>query len=84
MEAYACLLKWLTLSYSGATVGEFLSRSADPALEAEINSLGAALFKLNERDSHWSGRRLANLVKEHRAAKYENAAKRSELGNLNP
>jgi len=84
MEAYACLLKWLTLSHPGATLGEFLSRSADPALEAEINSLGDALFKLNERDSHWSGRRLANLAKQHRAAKRENAAKRSELGNLNP
>jgi len=83
-EAYACLLKWLTLSYPGATVDEFLNRSADPALEAETNSLGAALFKLNERDSHWSGKRLANLAKQHRAAKKVSATKRSELSNLNP
>jgi hypothetical protein len=84
IEAYACLLKWLTLSYPGATVGEFLSRSADPALEAETNPLGAALFKRNERDSHWNGRRLADLAKQHRAVKHENATKRSELGKLNP
>jgi len=82
--AYTSLLKWLTLSYPGATVAEFLSRSADPALEAETNSLGASLFKPNERDSHWNGRRLADLAKQHRAAKHENAAKRTELGNLNP
>ncbi len=83
-EAYASLLKWLTRSHPGATVGEFLSRSADPALEAETGLLGASLFSKNNQSAQWNGRKMADLLKQHRRNHNTYTAKRPYLSKLNP
>jgi len=56
-QVYDRLLKWLSLAHPDATIHEFLSRLADPALSSETNNLGANLFAKNNQDTHWAGKK---------------------------
>ena len=81
-QAYGWLLKWLSRAYPDATLHQFLRRAADPALSTETNKLGASLFAKHNQDDHWSGRKMAELLKQHR--KTQLAVTGRALPNLNP
>jgi len=78
------LLKWLSLAYPDVTLHEFLSRVANPALSSEMNNLGASLFAENNQDTHWSGAKMADLLKLHRKSQTAITGKVQNLLQLNP
>ena len=83
-QAYEWLLKWLSLAYPDVTLHEFLSRVANPALSSEMNNLGASLFAENNQDTHWSGAKMADLLKLHRKSQTAITGKVQNLLQLNP
>jgi BatD DUF11 like domain len=83
-QAYEWLLKWLAIAYPGVTLHEFLSRAANPALSFETNSLGASLFAKNGQNTHWVGKKMADLLRQHRKAQVVVTAKAQNLLKLNP
>lgn len=83
LQSYEFFLKWIALAYPGLTVHEFLSQSGDAALSSETNTLGAVLFRNNNEDKHWNGKRMADLLVHHRKTQIQYAAKK-QLLRLNP
>ena len=75
----------LSLAHPDAAIHEFLSRSADPALSPETNNLGRlSLFAKNNQDTHWAGKKMADLLNQHRKAHVAVTGKVQKLLKLNP
>jgi hypothetical protein len=83
-QAYEWLLKWLSRAYPDVTLHQFLGRAADPALSSETNKLGASLFAKHNQDAHWSGKKMAELLKQHRKTQIAITGRAQNLLKLNP
>ncbi len=83
-HAYGWLLKWLSRAYPDVTLHQFLGRAADPALSSETNKLGASLFAKHKQDAHWSGKKMAELLKQHRKTQIAVTGRAQNLLKLNP
>lgn len=83
MQAYQCLLNWITIAHPGVTTHEFLRGLSDPCLASETENLGASLFATGNRQE-WDSKRMAQLLKRHRHTQIASLAKHREIMKLNP
>jgi hypothetical protein len=83
MHAYQTFLTWLYIAHPGDTVDDFLRGSSDSGLATETERLGETLFGMGN-SSHWDGKKMARLLKEHEKNQTALLANHSRLMNLNP
>jgi hypothetical protein len=81
-EAYALLLGWLNRFRPGVELGQFLSKTADPELTREVESLASMLY--GGSSAAWSGNQMIKCLARVRSRRHRELRSNPALPPLNP